>query len=233
MNLYVIATPIGNLNDLSFRALEILKEVDLILCEDTRVTKKLLSRYQISEPTISYHQHSKLVKNRYILEQLKQNRDLALVSDAGTPTISDPGAKLISYLTKELPGLKIIPIPGPSALIAALSISGFSADKFVFLGFPPAKKKRKKFFEQIISSKYTVVFYESPHRILKTLQELFVILRSPEATEESRKIVVCRELTKKFETVYRGNIEEVIEQIENPPAGGKIKGEFVIVINHA
>ncbi len=223
MNLYVIATPIGNLKDLSFRALEILKEVDLILCEDTRVTKKLLSRYQINKLTISYHQHSKLVKNKYILEQLKQNRNLALVSDAGTPTISDPGAKLISYLTKELPGLKIIPIPGPSALIAALSISGFSADKFIFLGFPPAKKKRKKFFEQIISSKYTVVFYESPHRILKTLRELIDL---------DRQVVVCRELTKKFETAYRGNIKEIIKQI-NPPVGGRIKGEFVIVINHA
>ncbi|MFH1551994.1 MAG: 16S rRNA (cytidine(1402)-2'-O)-methyltransferase [bacterium] len=213
--LYIIATPIGNLKDISQRALEILKQVDLILCEDTRVTKKLLARYEISKPTVSYHQHSKLTKNRYILEQLKKNKDIALVSDAGTPTISDPGAKLIDYLTKELSDLKIIPIPGPAALIAALSISGFSADKFVFLGFPPIKKKRSKFFKELKDFKNTVVFYESPHRILKTLNELIDL---------DKQIVVGRELTKKFETVYRGDIKEIINQV-------KPKGEFVVVIN--
>ncbi len=222
-NLYVIATPIGNLGDVSLRALQTLKEVDLILCEDTRTTKKLLARYQIKKPTLSYHQHSRLTKIKYILEQLEKGKNLALVSEAGTPGISDPGAKLINYLVNQLPELKIIPIPGPSALISALSISGFSADKFLFLGFPPVKKKRKKFFEEIVRAKYTVVFYESPHRILKTLQELGDILNSP------RQIVVCRELTKKFETTYRGQIEEVIEQI-SPPAGGKIKGEFVVIV---
>jgi 16S rRNA (cytidine1402-2'-O)-methyltransferase len=227
-NLYIVATPIGNLEDLTLRALKILKEVDLILCEDTRVTKRLLTRYQISKPTISYHQHSRLTKIKYILEQLKRGRDLALVSDAGTPSISDPGAKLVSYLIEQLPGLKIIPIPGPSALTAALSISGLSADKFIFLGFPPVKKKRKKFFKEIVRAKYTIVFYESPHRILKTLEDLFVVLSSPEADEESRRrqIVLCRELTKKFETIYRGKIKEVIEQIKKD----KIKGEFVIVV---
>ena len=222
MNLYVIATPIGNLSDLSFRSLDVLKDVDLILCEDTRVTKKLLARYKIHRPTTSYHRHSKLTKNKYILEELKQGKNLALVSDAGTPNISDPGAKLIDYLIKELPSLKIIPIPGPSALITALSISGFSADKFIFYGFPPIKKKRKKFFQEIVDSKYMVVFYESPHRILKTLGELEVILDS------QRKIVVCRELTKKFETIYRGNIKEIIEQINSD----KIKGEFVVIVNN-
>lgn len=213
--LYIIATPIGNLKDISQRAIETLKEVDLILCEDTRVTKKLLIRYDIFKPTISYHQHSNLTKNKYILEQLKQEKEIALVSDAGTPTISDPGAKLIEYLIKELPDLKIIPIPGPSALITALSISGFSADKFIFLGFPPIKKKRNKFFKELKDLKQVSVFYESPHRILKTLNELIDL---------DRQIVVCRELTKKFETVYRGNINEIIEQV-------KVKGEFVIVIN--
>ena len=213
--LYIIATPIGNLKDISQRAIETLKEVDLILCEDTRVTKKLLIRYDIFKPTISYHQHSNLTKNKYILEQLKQEKEIALVSDAGTPTISDPGAKLIEYLIKELPDLKIIPIPGPSALITALSISGFSADKFIFLGFPPIKKKRNKFFKELKDLKQVSVFYESPHRILKTLNELI---------DFDRQIVVCRELTKKFETVYRGNINEIIEQV-------KVKGEFVIVIN--
>jgi len=215
--LYIIATPIGNLEDVSSRALRILKEVDLILCEDTRTTKKLLAHYQISKPTISYHQHSRLTKIKYILNQLKKDKELALVSEAGTPGISDPGTKLINYLVDCLPNLKIIPIPGPSALIAALSMAGLPADKFIFLGFPPAKKKRKKFFEEIAQAKYTVVFYESPHRILKTLQELIDL---------NRQVVVCRELTKKFETIYRGNIKKIIKQI-------KPKGEFVIIINHA
>lgn len=224
-NLYVMATPIGNLEDFSLRGLRILKEVDLILCEDTRTTKKLLAHYQISKPTLSYHQHSRLTKIKYILEQLKRGRDLALVSEAGTPGISDPGAKLISYLIEQMPDLKVVPIPGPSALITALSIAGLSADKFIFLGFPPAKKKRKKFFEEVAQAKYTVVLYESPHRISKTLQELEDVLSS------QRQLVICRELTKKFETIYRGQIKEIIEQI-NPPAGGKIKGEFVVIIGN-
>jgi len=146
--LYIVATPIGNLEDLSFRALRILSEVDLILCEDTRVTKKLLDRYQIKTPTLSYHQHSKLKKVDYILELLRKGKNLALVSDAGTPGISDPGNKLISEIMRQLGiQVKIIPVPGPSAVIAAASISGFPTDKFIFLGFPPTKKKRKKFFE--------------------------------------------------------------------------------------
>jgi len=218
--LYVIATPIGNLEDISQRALRILREVDLILCEDTRVTKKLLTRYEISKPTTSYHQHSKLTKNKYVLEKLEQGKDLALVSDAGTPTISDPGAKLISYLIRELPDLEVIAIPGPSAVTAALSVSGIPADKFIFLGFPPIKKKRNKFFKEVADSKYTVVFYESPHRILKTLNELISI---------NKQIVVCRELTKKFEIVYRDKVEDTIEQL-TPPIGGKVKGEFVVIV---
>ena len=229
--LYVVSTPIGNLEDFSMRGLRILKEVDLILCEDTRITKKLLIRYQIQKPTISYHQHSRLKKIKYISEQLKQGKNLALVSDAGTPSISDPGAKLISYLIEQMPNLKIIPIPGPSALTTTLSISGFSADKFLFLGFPPVKKKRKKFFEEVVNSKYVVVFYESPHRIIKTLEELNVILNPLEADKESRRkrVVLCRELTKKFEIIYRGQIKEIIQQL-NPPVNGKIKGEFVVVV---
>jgi len=218
--LYIVSTPIGNLGDISSRVLEILKKVDLILCEDTRVTKKLLSYYQISKPTTSYHQHSKLRKLEYILEQIKKGRKLALVSDAGTPSISDPGAKLVEYLVEKLPDLEIVSIPGPSAVTAALGLSGFSADRFIFLGFPPAKRKRKKFFQEVEKSKYTVVLYESPHRIIKTLNELKEVLNS------ERKVVLCRELTKKFETVYRGNTEEVINQINQD----KIKGEFVLVI---
>lgn len=221
--LYIIATPIGNLEDLSFRALRVLKEVDLILCEDTRVTKKLLARYEISRPTVSYHQHSKLTKSKYILEQLEKGKSLALVSDAGTPSISDPGAKLVDYLTGQLPDLKIIPIPGPSALIAGLSVSGFPANKFVFLGFPPIKKKRKKFFQGIKEISQTIVFYESPHRIVKTLKELKEVLNNQE------KIIVCRELTKKFEIVYRGSIEETLKQLGD----GKVKGEFVVILKRS
>lgn len=220
MKLYIVATPIGNLKDISFRAIETLEKVALILCEDTRVAQKLLSRYEISKPTVSYHQHSELKKNEYILERLKEGNDLALISDAGTPSISDPGAKLIEFLFEQMPDLEVIPIPGPSALIAALSVSGFSADKFVFLGFPPVKKKRKKFFEEVANSKHTVVFYESCHRILKTLRELESVL------EPERQIVVCREITKKFETIYKGEVKEVIEKIEKD----KTKGEFVVVV---
>ena len=222
--LYVVATPIGNLEDVSKRALRILSEVDLILCEDTRVTKKLLDHYQIKTPILSYHQHSKLKKVDYILDLLKQNKNLALVSDAGTPGISDPGNKLISAIIASSGlAVKIVPLPGPSAVTAAASISGFPVDKFIFMGFPPTKKKRKKFFEEIVKAKYPIIFYESPYRIIKTLKEL-------SSSIENREIVVCRELTKKFETIYRGTIEKAIKEIENPPAGGKIKGEFVVVV---
>lgn len=219
-NFYIVATPIGNLEDISKRALRILSEVDLILCEDTRKTRILLDRYQIKTPTISYHQHSKIQKIDYIIDLLKQGKNLALVSDAGTPGISDPGNMLIQKIIESLDDLvRIIPIPGPSAAIAAASISGFPMDKFLFLGFPPIKKKRKKFFEEIINSKYPVIFYESPYRIIKSLEELEMI-------NPKLGLVVARELTKKFETVYRGKVNEVIEQIEKDV----IKGEFVVII---
>ena len=215
--LYIVATPIGNLEDISKRALRILSEVDLILCEDTRVTRKLLDHYQIKTPTISYHQHSKINKIEYILGFLKDGKDLALVSDAGTPGISDPGGKLISEVYNL--GFKVCPIPGASAAITAASVSGFPTDKFLFMGFPPQKKKRKKFFEEAVSSKYPVIFYESTYRILKTLEELKEI-------DNKLILMVCRELTKKFETIYRGDIEEVIKEIKK----GEIKGEFVVVL---
>jgi len=222
MALYIVATPIGNLNDLSIRALKVLKEVDLILCEDTRVTQKLLAYHGIRRPVLSYHQHSGLQKVNHILDPLKKGKNLALVCNAGTPGISDPGSKLISEILKDnqLKNTKIVPIPGPSAVIAAASISGFPMDKFIFMGFPPTKKKRKKFFEEAINSKYPVIFYESPYRILKTLAELKDI-------SQKLEIVLCRELTKKFETVYRGKIEEVTEELKK----GEIRGEFVVIIN--
>jgi 16S rRNA (cytidine1402-2'-O)-methyltransferase len=214
--LYIVATPIGNLKDVSIRALHALDEVDLILCEDTRVSKKLLDYYNIQTPIESYHQHSNIKKINYIVDLLKQGKNLALVSDSGTPGISDPGNKLISILVSELMGnLEIIPIPGPSAIISTASICGFPMNKFVFLGFPPHKKGRQKFFKEVAEYKHPVILYESPYRILKTLKEL--------NNFGNFDIVVGRELTKKFETVYRGKISEIIDKIEP-------RGEFVIIV---
>jgi len=217
--LYIVATPIGNLEDISKRALRILSEVDLILCEDTRVTQKLLARYEIKTRTMSYHQHTEIKKTEEIIRLLGEGKNIALVSDAGTPGISDPGNRLIEQLTRYSIGQLItIPIPGPSALTAAASISGFPMDRFVFLGFPPVKKKRKKFFEEAISSEYPVILYESPYRIIKTLKEIGLL------TE--RRIVVCRELTKKFETVYRGQAKDILNEL----AKEEIRGEFVVML---
>lgn len=233
--LYVISTPIGNLEDITFRALRILKEVDLIVCEDTRQTLKLLNHYNIKKPLVSYFQHSKLSKVDYIIGRLYQGKNLALVTDAGTPGISDPGGILVQKLTIEQAPtpmhryrgqagkVKIVPIPGPNAAIAALSISGFPADKFIFMGFPPHKKGREKFFKEAAAAKYTVMFYESTHRILKTFQQLKTVL-SPE-----RQLVVCRELTKQFESIYRGRAEQIIKILENDK--NNLKGEFVVIVS--
>ena len=221
-NLFIVATPIGNLEDITLRAIDVLKNVDLILCEDTRKTKILLDHYQIKTATLSYHQHSKLQKIEDITNLLKLGRNLALVSDAGTPGISDPGNILIQKTTELLDNsVKIIAIPGASAVTAIASISGFSTDKFLFLGFLPIKNKRKKIFEEISKSQYPVIFYESPYRIIKTLKELCFFCANQE-------IVVCRELTKKFEQVFRGKIEKVIEEIEKSP----MKGEFTVVVKN-
>ena len=225
-NLYIVATPIGNMEDITYRAVRILKEADFVLCEDTRVTAKLLTRYEIGTPTISYHQHSDEDKINYLLGLLKDGKNLALVTDAGTPGISDPGGQLVEAVRENLEDVGIVPIPGPSALAAAASISGMAMDKFVFMGFPPHKKKRKKFFEEAINSKHPVIFYESTHRILRTLKELGEAEKESEA--EPRRILVCRELTKKFESTYQGLVEEVIKMLEND----NIKGEFVVIINN-
>ncbi|MBN2197838.1 16S rRNA (cytidine(1402)-2'-O)-methyltransferase [Candidatus Wolfebacteria bacterium] len=223
--LYIVATPIGNLKDITFRAIESLKQVDFILCEDTRQSIKLLNHYEISKPLISYFQHSKISKINYILEQLEENKDLALITDAGTPGISDPGNKLIEEIVKQLPSCKIVPIPGPSALITALSISGFPTDKFFFMGFPPAKKSRGKYFQKVLEIEYPVVFYESPYRILKTLNQLELIISESIFTIQA---IVCRELTKKFETIYRGEISEIVNQLKTDKK--QTKGEFVVII---
>lgn len=217
--IYIIATPIGNLKDFSFRAIEALKDADFVLCEDTRKTKILLDFYQIEKPAISYHQHSRTKKIDYVLSLLENGKNLALISDAGTPGISDPGNKLIEeILIRFEEAATIIPIPGASAITAIASIAGFSMDKFLFLGFPPHKNKRQKFFKEIIESKCPVVIYESPYRILKTLKELMNLNKDLE-------LVIGRELTKKFETIYRGKIDKISQKIEKEGA----RGEFVII----
>lgn len=216
--LYMVATPIGNLGDITLRALETLKSVDFILCEDTRNTQKLLNHFAIKTATISYHQHSDFKKVQEIQALLEDQKNLALVTDAGTPGISDPGNLLIEQLTQNNPKIQIIPIPGASAVISALSISGFPTDKFLFLGFPPHKNKRQKFFQTVAESEYTVAFYESNHRITKALESLQQLL-NPE-----RQVVICRELTKAFESTYRGTITEI--QKMNIAE----KGEFVVLV---
>lgn len=218
--LYVVGTPIGNLSDVSERAKATLASVQTVLCEDTRVTKKLLDAYQIKVPVLSYHQHSDHAKTQKIFDLFDQGYDVALVTDAGTPTISDPGGKLVAELVKHFgKKITIVPIPGASAVVTALSVAGVPADEFVFLGFPPHKKGRKTFFDRLSMFEMTIVFYESTHRIIKTLAEIHE--RLPD-----RPLVVCRELTKLYETIYRGTANEVTDQLKST----SIKGEFVIIL---
>jgi len=219
-NLYIIATPIGNLSDITFRAVDTLKAVRVIACEDTRVTKVLLAHYQIKTPTMSYHQHSAQRTIDKIIQYLSDGADVAVVTDAGTPGISDPGNLLVAAVTAKLgTDCQIVPIPGAAACIAALSVAGLPTDRFTFLGFIPHKKGRQTFYRELAESEYTTVCYESTHRIIKALTEMQEHLTD-------RPIVVCRELTKKFETVYRGSASEVLAQINATTH----KGEFVVVI---
>ena len=221
--LYIVATPIGNLGDITFRAIETLKSVDVILCEDTRETRKILNKYSINTPTLSYHTHSKLAKTDKIFELLKESKDLALVSDAGTPGISDPGAMLISKLKEEMPEVEVIPIPGATALIAALSASGLPTHEFTFLGFLPHKKGRETLFKEIAASKRTMVFYESPHRILKTLESLVKFC-------PDKKVCIARELTKIYEEIKTSPPAELLEYLKQNPI--KQKGEFTVLVSN-
>jgi 16S rRNA (cytidine1402-2'-O)-methyltransferase len=219
--LYVVATPIGNLEDITLRALRMLREVDLIAAEDTRVTRKLLSRYDIHTASISYHQHSKGGRAREIVEALKQGKDVALVSDAGTPGISDPGHELIGLCITG--GIKIEPIPGPTAMIAALVISGLSTALFAFDGFPPRKERdRKAFFAGLRTEPRTVCVYEAANRLVDTLETVREELGE-------RRIAVVREATKKFEEVFRGTAAEAIVHFSKKA----VKGEIVLVIDGA
>lgn len=225
--LFVVATPIGNLGDVTIRAIDTLQSVDAILCEDTRVTHKLLellkSRYPtiISHypPLVSYHHHSNETKKLEILKMLIDGKDLALVTDAGTPGISDPGNELISYLLEKEPMIQIVPIAGPSSLTAALSVCGLDVSQFIFVGFMP-KKRRNNLFTLVKDIGLPCVFYESPHRIGKTLDDLLDFFGD-------RQVVVCRELTKKFESLYRGNIREVMDRLEKDDS----RGEIVVILS--
>ncbi|MDQ7010054.1 MAG: 16S rRNA (cytidine(1402)-2'-O)-methyltransferase [Candidatus Gracilibacteria bacterium] len=223
--LYIVATPIGNLRDITYRAVETLKNVDSIACEDTRTSGVLLNHYEISKPLISFHSHSAKSKTDKIIEQLKEGKNIALISDAGTPGISDPGYILIKEAIEQ--GIEVVPIPGVTAFTTALMGSGMQMNHFLYLGFLPVKKGRKTLFTNLVERKAnkktdeTVVIYESVHRILKTLKEIESYFG------EEHKIVVGRELTKKFEDFQRGKISEVIHYFENTP--GKIKGEFVVM----
>ncbi|MEK7519980.1 MAG: 16S rRNA (cytidine(1402)-2'-O)-methyltransferase [Patescibacteria group bacterium] len=218
--LFIVATPVGNMDDITLRALATLRHVDTIACEDTRVTHKLLARHGISVPLVSYHQHSTAAHAARILALLAAGKDVALVSDAGTPGISDPGGMLVERVVKELgASARIVPIPGASAAVSALSVSGFPADRFLFLGFPPHKKGRTVFFKTVAATEETVVFYESKHRIEKTLTALA-------AAVGERSVMVARELTKQFESFYRGTAAECCAALR----ADDTRGEFVVVV---
>jgi len=214
--LYLVATPIGNLDDITLRAINILKEVDFIAAEDTRHSLKLLNHLNISKPLISYHRHNEDIKSELLIEKLKDNKNIALITDAGTPGISDPGEEIVKHAIENK--IKIVPIPGACALVNALIASGLDTCEFSFLGFLPLNKKnRKEQLDKIKNSCNTIILYEAPHKLLSTLKDLEQVL-------ENRKIVLARELTKIHEEFISGSASELLETIENP------KGEFVILI---
>lgn len=215
--LYLVATPIGNLEDISARALRILREVRLIAAEDTRQSGKLLSHFDIHTPLVSYHEHNKLVRLERILSDLEQG-DVALVSDAGTPALNDPGYELVQAVLQA--GHAVSPIPGPSAPLAALVASGLPTDSFLYLGYLPRKSsERQRLLSKVASLEYTLVFLETPHRLLESLKDL-------QAALGKRQVAVARELTKLFEEIYRGTLEQALEHFtQNPP-----RGEFTLVV---
>ena len=220
--LSVVATPIGNLEDITLRALRVLKEANVIACEDTRVTKKLLSHFDIHTPTVAFHANSGAKGFEKILALLEEGKHVALVSDAGTPGVSDPGLELVSVVREKLPEAVIEAIPGPSALAAAISIAGLRAASFVFYGFLPLKKGRETIFKEVAASDRASVMYESPHRILKTLESLQTHL------EPERRVGIFRELTKMYEESIVGSARDVLDRfVQNPD---KIRGEFVVIV---
>ena len=215
--IYIVATPIGNLGDISLRAIETLKKVDLIACEDTRHTLKLLNKYEIKNKLIPYHDHNKIKKTPILIEKLKEGQTLALVSDAGTPSISDPGFYLIREAIKH--NIELSPIPGPTSLISAVVASGLEIDRFVFEGYLPRKKGRTKRLKELAEYRVTIVLFEGPHRVIKTLNDLRVYLGD-------RKAAIGREMTKMNEQFLRGSLSELIEHYDSR----KPRGEYVIVV---
>ena len=217
--LYVVSTPIGNLEDITLRALRILREVDLIACEDTRQTRKLLDHFAIAKPTVSYHEHNETERSRELIEKLEAGSSVALVSDAGTPLVSDPGYRVVTAAVAA--GIAVVPIPGASAALAALAASGLATDSFRFCGFLPAKTmQRRKVLEQLKGETCTLIFYETPHRIVEALADV-------EAVMGGRPVVVARELTKLHEEFIRGDVGEVRAQLAARPA---VKGEITLLI---
>ncbi len=213
-SLYIVSTPIGNLGDITLRAVETFKKVDLIACEDTRHSLGLLNHLEIKKPLISFHQFSGISKVEKLLELLNEGKSIALISDAGTPGVSDPGEQIIKAAINE--NINVIPVPGVSAAITALSVSGIDTSEFIFIGFLPHKKGRQTKLKELALEKRTIILYESPFRVKKMLNELLEFFGD-------RKVCVSRELTKKFEETLRGKISEVLPQI-------KEKGEFVVVV---
>lgn len=216
--LYICATPIGNLEDITLRTLRILKEVHMIACEDTRHSLKLLNHYEIKKPLISYHEHNVMERGPQLIDYMKEGKDIALISDAGMPGISDPGEDLIRLAIQE--HMQVVVLPGPTASITALVSSGLPTDKFVFEGFLPSKKKdRISMLENLKSERRTMIIYESPHRIKESLKDMEDILGD-------RKTAIGRELTKHYEEIFRGHISDALERFSS----GTVKGEFVIII---
>ncbi len=218
MSLYVVSTPIGNLEDITVRAVRVLKEVDLILCEDTRTSRVLLNHYEIKTSTTSFHSYSTDAKADALIRELLAGKNFAMISDAGTPGISDPAFVLINAAVKA--GITVIPLPGASAVLAALAGSGLPMDKFLYLGFVPAKKGRVTLFESLRDEDRTVVLYESPHRIMKTLSQML------DALGPDRIIVIARELTKMHETFHRGTVSQISTDFSKTPP----KGEMVVLV---
>ena len=217
--LYIISTPIGNLGDITYRALEVLKNLDCLACEDTRVTKKLLNHYKINLRLISYNDINEKSMVGKLTERLSNNENIGLVSDAGTPVISDPGYRLVNAC--HIKNINVVSIPGASSAIASLSISGLPTDNFYFCGFLPKKKGRKTKFEFLLSIPGTIVIFESPYRVLKTLNDIYSYMGN-------RVVSVCKELTKIHESVFLGNVKDIINNFDNK---NKLKGEFVILIS--
>ncbi len=219
--LYVVATPIGNLEDVTLRALRILREVDLIAAEDTRHTAKLLHHYGIRKAMVSYHEHNERQRTPQLIAHLREGRSVALLSDAGTPGISDPGYELVRACVAE--GIPVVPVPGPSALLAALVVSGLPVDRFLFGGFVPRKaSERRSFLEELKPVRATLVLFESPERLLETLRDLRAVMGD-------RRVAVCRELTKLHEEVFRGTVTEAIAHLEVRPP----RGEITLVVEGA